>query len=309
MWRSWATNFEFLSELQEVGSLREPVLIAAFVGRDGYNTSAAATLGYLLSVHNGKLVAEFDPEPFYDFTVARPTIRLDGERRMVDWPTNRIYLLSPQESRRDMLVLVGVEPQLKWRTFAETLEGFVASINGVRDLVILRSWPAPLPHTRPVLLRLTADDKALADQLGLLAMPRNYEGPIDFSELLCARHGGPDQAAAGLTVLVPNYLGVVPSPSAIVALTEVIDRLAGCRTPLEWLRAQSEKVRESADEALERSAEMGEVVRQMEEEYSSLTDSLAGTYLKPAKETASLVANEELIEDIERFLKQDGHAH
>src|SRR5205807_2680274 len=134
-------------QLQPLGVLRDPIMLAGFVRKDGYNTTAVASLAHLVNAHDGELVAEIEAEQFFDFTVTRPVVRREDSRTEIGWPPNSIYRLEPSAAARDVLVLMGTEPHLRWRTFAAALSQFLSDA-GVSQLMMLYSWPAPVPHTR-----------------------------------------------------------------------------------------------------------------------------------------------------------------
>ena len=157
-------------------------------------------------------------------------------------------------------------------------------------------------HTRPVVLRLTTDSTALASELQLNAREADYQGPLDFPGLLSAELTNRGLVTAGLTALVPNYLGVVPNPMAMVALTEVLDRLAGTVTDLGEVREAAESLRARADEAIGQSEEMRTAVGEMEASYESVVEELGAQ--RPIAESGLPDASE-LLRDGERFLNPE----
>jgi hypothetical protein len=293
---------ESLRRLEDLEAVRDPVLVASFVRKNGVNTTAAASLAHRIRVHSARPVAEFDAQPFFDFTQSRPQVRMEGERRRIDWPQNRVHLERGAEGGRDAFIIAGIEPHLHWRGFSEALREF-ASSHGVQSALILRSMPATVPHTRPALLRLTTRNEALAGELGLTPLQPSYEGPIDIGEVLLTDLAGAGSASAGVTALVPNYLGVVPNPMAVVELTRVLDRLLHTHTETGDFEEAAANVRAQADEQMEHSPEVRDAVRGMEEQY----ESLAGlTQDAEADAGASeLPSADELLGDVERFLANE----
>ena len=291
---------EWLRALRRVEDLRDPVLLAAFVRKNGVNTTAAAALRHRIRVHSLEAIAEFDPQPFFDFTQSRPQVRVSREGRSIDWPENRVHLERGAEGGRDALVISGVEPHLQWRGFSEALLEF-ASSHGVRWALIVRSFPATVPHTRPVVLRLTTASEPLSDALGLPALRPSYEGPIDIGEVLASAVAGEEGASGGITALVPNYLGVVPNPMAVLEVTRALDRLMGTQTTAGEFEQAAANVRAQADAQMEQSPEVREAVHQMEEQYESLAGSASGD-----AGASDLPSTEELLGDVERFLANEG---
>jgi proteasome assembly chaperone (PAC2) family protein len=218
--------------------LRRPVLIAAFEGWNDAGDAATLAVRYLCETWGARRFASFDPEEFYDFTTTRPQVKLvDGITRTIEWPGNELWAASVPGTGRDVVVLQGVEPQLKWRTFcACVLE--VAEALRVELALTLGALLADVPHTRPVRVTGTAHDAELAARLGL--QRSRYEGPTGIVGTLqdaCARIGIP---SASLWATVPHYVHQVPSPKAALALVERSAALLGARVnPLE-LRAAAD---------------------------------------------------------------------
>ena len=293
---------ELLRRLKPVDGLRDPVLLAAFVRKNGVNSTAATALRHRIHTHHLEAIAEFDPQPFFDFTQSRPQVRVSGAERSIDWPENRVHLEHGAEGGRDALVIAGIEPHLHWRGFSEALLEF-ASSHGVRSALIVRSFPATVPHTRPALLRLTTASEELAEALGLPALRASYEGPIDIGEVLVSALASEGGACGGITALVPNYLGVVPNPMAVLEVTRVLDRLVGAETAPGDFEQAATSVRTQADEQMAQSPEVRDAVREMEEQYESMAamgreDEDGGT--------SDLPSADELLGDVERFLANEG---
>ena len=130
--------------------LRDPVLVCAFNGWNDAGEAASAALGLILGDFGGNEVADIDPEEFFDFTAVRPTIRLvEGRTRVVDWPSNTFHAAHVPAAERDLLLMSGTEPSLRWRSFNEAIIR-VAEEMGVELVVTLGALLADVPHTRPV---------------------------------------------------------------------------------------------------------------------------------------------------------------
>ncbi|MEZ4503300.1 MAG: PAC2 family protein [Dehalococcoidia bacterium] len=287
---------------RELGELRDPIAILTFIRKNGYNSTAAATLNQFELAHHAEVVADIPPDEFYDFTVMPPTVRLVDDERVVDWPQNEVRLLPSSPDRPDILTLAGIEPHLRWPAFAGSIVALLTE-HKVGSLVVLRTWPAPVPHTKPSIIRLTTNDEAVASRLGRTPQITRYEGPVDFGGLvstLFAQSGG---VTAGLGAIVPNYLGVVPNPFAMVALTEALDRIAGTETSMDELRQHADELRERANEEMERSSDLRRAVEQMEDQYDSVVAAAGGGPTPAEGETAELPAPDELLRDIEQFLR------
>jgi hypothetical protein len=273
-------------------------MLAAFVRKNGRGTTAVASLTHLVSAHNGRLIAEIEPDEFFDFTVTSPILEREDDQPVVVWPQNRIYRL--QQSTRDVVVLLGTEPHLRWGSFAAALRHFMTEA-GVRQLLVVYSWPGDSPHTRPILLQLTTEDAELARGLSLPGRALDYVGPVDFGTTLL-RSVNPGIPSGGLSAIVPNYLGVVPNPFAMLALIEAYDRLCDLETDVGDIRDLADQVRAKADEGVAESAELAEAIRQMEKQYDEATGSEPRSTEDVSE--SGLPTPSELVRDVEAFLNQ-----
>ena len=197
------------------------MLIAALRGWNDGGQGASLAGAYLARAWAGARFADIDPEGFFDFQATRPTVSLvDGFTRQIDWPENAFFHAPLPGAGRDCILLLGVEPNLRWRTFAGLVTGLAGEF-GVELVITLGSLLADVPHTRPSPITGSATDPELIDRLGLTAS--RYEGPTGMVGVLhdsCSRAG---IASASLWAAVPHYVSLTPSPRAAKAL---VDRLA-----------------------------------------------------------------------------------
>ena len=190
--------------------LRDPVLVCAFNGWNDAGEAASAALGLILGDFGGNEVADIDPEEFFDFTAVRPTIRLvEGRTRVIEWPSNTFHAAHVPAAERDLLLMSGTEPSLRWRAFNEAII-HVAEEMGVELVVTLGALLADVPHTRPVGVTGFASDESLIGHLGF--QRSSYEGPTGVVGALhhaCQQHGMP---SASLWASVPHYVAAAPEP-------------------------------------------------------------------------------------------------
>src|SRR6478736_1083515 len=202
-------------------ALERPVLIAAFRGWNDGGQGASLAAGYLAKRWDARRFAEIDPEGFYDFQATRPHVKLEeGFTRRIDWPETVFYHARPDGMDRDAVLLLGVEPNLRWRTFSGLIVDFAREL-GVELVVTLGALLADVPHTRPAPVTGSATDPDLIEQLGLQAS--RYEGPTGIVGVVhdsCKRAG---IASASLWAAVPHYIAQSPNPKAALAL---LSRLA-----------------------------------------------------------------------------------
>ena len=199
-------------------NLRRPVLVAAFEGWNDAADSASTAARYLRDRWSARPFATIDPEDFYDFTSTRPQVRLhQGITRQIVWPANEFSSAPLPGTKHDVVVLLGHEPQLKWRTFSEQVVG-VARDLGVELVVILGALLADVAHSRPVRVTGTAADAELVRRLGLGRS--TYEGPTGIVGILHDAFAQASLPSASLWAAVPHYVASTASPKAALALVE-----------------------------------------------------------------------------------------
>src|SRR5256714_11199394 len=195
--------------------LRRPVLIAAFRGWNDGGQGATLGAGYLARQWGAEAFAEIDPENFYDFQAVRPNVSLEkGLTRKLEWPSNTFLHAPIPDLDRDAVVMMGVEPNLRWKTYSQLVLDLAQEL-GVEMVVTLGSLLADVPHTRPAPVSAAASDPALVEELGV--EPSRYEGPTGILGVLldsCRRAGIP---SVSLWAAVPHYLPLPPSPPPALA--------------------------------------------------------------------------------------------
>src|SRR5918997_438393 len=205
--------------------LRRPVLITAFRGWNDGGQGASLAAGFLARTWGAARFADIDPENFFDFQATRPHVSLvDGVTRQIDWPDNAFYHAAIPGTDRDALLMLGVEPNVRWRTFSELVTGLAVDL-GVELVVTLGSLLADVPHTRPAPVTGSATDPELVERLGLEAS--RYEGPTGIVGVLhdaCKSAGVP---SVSFWAAVPHYVSLTPSPRAALALCERLAELLG----------------------------------------------------------------------------------
>src|SRR5919197_3379962 len=172
--------------------LRNAVLITAFRGWNDGGQGASLAGGYLAKTWTAQRFAEIEPEGFFDFQVTRPHVSLvEGVTRRIDWPETTFYHCRPDGLDRDIVLLLGIEPNVRWRTFSELVVGLARDV-GVELFVTLGALLADVPHTRPSPVTGSATDPELIQALGLSAS--RYEGPTGIVGVLhdaCRNAGVP----------------------------------------------------------------------------------------------------------------------
>src|SRR6476469_4251955 len=155
--------------------LRAPALICAFKGWNDAGESATSALTFVAGSLSAEPFAVIDPEDFVDFQSTRPMVRLvDGVSRMIEWPEFEIHAARVPRAPRDLILLSGPEPAMRWRTFSKIVIDLAEAL-GTQLVVTLGALLADVPHSRPVPITGLASDDALVHRLGL--QQSGYEGP------------------------------------------------------------------------------------------------------------------------------------
>jgi predicted ATP-grasp superfamily ATP-dependent carboligase len=275
--------------------LRRPLLVVAFEGWNDAGDASSLALGYLAKAWGAERFATIDAEEFYDFTVTRPQVRLDGDGpRRIEWPDIELLSAHVPGSRHDLVLIRGVEPQLRWRTFAGAVVEVARTVKA-ELAVILGALLADVPHTRPVQVSGTTDDHDLAERLGLAAP--SYEGPTGIVGVLHEALRSAGIPTASFWAAVPHYVHQLPSPKAALALVERSAALLGAPVDSLELRAAAQDYERQVSERIADDEDAAAYVAQLEE--SSDTD-----WTEPeAGETLRLGNIDELAAEVERFLR------
>ncbi|MCH2657923.1 MAG: PAC2 family protein [Dehalococcoidia bacterium] len=293
----------FTEVFQKIESLRDPIMLASFVRRNGFNTTAVTSLSRFAKFHDAQVIATLAPEDFYDFSVTPPVVSSEDGKRLIEWPKNEIFLIRSDRLSRDILVMTGVEPHLKWPTFSNAVHNFIKQ-QSIQDLLVVRTWPGAVPHTRPVLIRLTTKYKELARALDLPDIDNDYSGPVDIGGVLSSLQINSGGHTGGLTAVVPNYLGVVPNPLVVLALVEIFDRVAGTETNLSEFESAANDLKLRADQEMSSSEEFRRALEEMESSYEEVINNFTGRNTANPNE-GELPSSDDILRDVEKFLRSN----
>jgi proteasome assembly chaperone (PAC2) family protein len=250
-------------ELDGIGKLSSPALIAAFEGWNDAGEAASGAIEHLSTAWDATAISEIDPEDFYDFQVTRPVMEVtEGRTEKLVWPTTRLTLAKAEGVSRDLILVHGIEPNMRWRGFnAELVRRF--SDLGVELVILLGALLADSPHTRPVQVSAAASDPKLAAELHV--EPVDYKGPTGIVGVLqhaCSAAGIP---AVSLWAAVPHYVAQPPSPKATLALLRGVEDILDISVPLADLPDEARAWERGVDELAEQDSEVAEYVRTLEE--------------------------------------------
>jgi proteasome assembly chaperone (PAC2) family protein len=248
------------------------VLVAAFRGWNDGAQGASLAAGFLAQQFGARRFGDIDPEEFYDFQATRPLVALEeGMTRRVDWPENAFYHAELPAASRDIVLLLGIEPNLRWRTFCATIAGLAGEL-GVELVVTLGALLADVPHTRPAPVTGSASDPDLVRELGLTFS--RYEGPTGIVGVLHDACGAAGLPSASLWAAVPHYASLASSPRAALALCSRLGVLLDTSFDLEELERAAEAYERQVSEAVAQDEETQQYVLELERRRDAIGDEL-----------------------------------
>ncbi|MGY2074267.1 PAC2 family protein [Blastococcus sp. SYSU DS0828] len=278
------------SDADDLPQLTDPVVVVAFEGWNDAGDAATGAVEHLELIWDAKPLAALDPEDYYDFQVNRPTVSLiDGVSRRIEWPTTRISVARPEGLDRDVVLIRGIEPNMRWRSFCEELLEILDELDA-SIVVALGALLADTPHTRPTPVTGSAYDQESARAYGLETS--RYEGPTGILGVFqdaCVQAGLP---AISFWAAVPHYVSQPPSPRATVALLQRVEEVLEITVPLGALPQQAEDWVKTVDEMASEDAEVVEYVRSLEERATEVDLSQAN--------------GDQIAREFERYLRRRG---
>ncbi|MEN3266617.1 PAC2 family protein [Pseudonocardia sp.] len=276
----------------ELPRLVDPVMIAAFEGWNDAGEAASTALEHLELSWDAEPLVSIDPEEYYDFQVTRPHVRhAEGVTRKIEWQTTRLSVATLPGTDRHVVLVNGIEPNLRWRAFCTELLGYVEKL-GVTKVITLGALLTDTPHTRPTPVSGISYDTSSAGELQV--EPSSYQGPtgiVGVFQNACVEAGIP---AVSFWAAVPHYVSQARVPKAAVALLHRVEELLDVEVPLGGLPEQAEEWERTVSEMAEADDEVREYVRQLEEQAEADADVL------PEADGDAIAA------DFERYLRRRG---
>jgi len=282
-------------EIHQIPLLRNPVMIMAFSGWNDAAEAASGAVEHLLSGWGDRndevvpeLIADVESEEFYDFQVNRPVVSIDeSEIRSITWPTTQVFGLSIPTMPRDLVVVTGVEPSMRWKSFTSELLDLADDLE-VSLIVTLGSLLAVTPHTRPITVTGTGAHPSIATRLGVSVS--KYEGPTGILGVIqdgCMRRG---IDAISLWAAVPHYASNAPSPKATLALINTLEDFLDISIPLSDLEENADAWEKEVNDLAAEDTEVAEYVKALEE----------------SKDAAELpdVSGDSIAKEFERYLRR-----
>ena len=277
-------------DADEIGDLRSPVMVIALTGLFDIAGAASTALDRFAPAEVSVTVGEIDPDPFYDFTQERPLVEIDdGEVRVIRWPENRFDVVRGLGGR-DLVVLVGAEPHLYWRTYSACV-GEVVTALGCEAVVSVGSSAEAVPHTRVPLVTGSTTDGELARRLGI-GQP-TYQGVTGVAGVLLADLADAGVPAVSLRVGVPHYLMNAEHPQAVAALQAHLAHVLNVPVPEDdgTLAADIARWRILHDEVVAGDSQLQMYVRMLEAEHDRRAE-------------ASIPSADDLGAEFEQYLRE-----
>jgi proteasome assembly chaperone (PAC2) family protein len=275
--------------------LRSPALVCAFKGWNDAGDAASAALTFVGSSLDATRFARIDAEEFFDFQQTRPRIELvDGHTRELEWPAVELWEARVPRAPRDLILLSGPEPSMRWRTFSQVIVE-VAEALGVSLVVTLGALLADVPHSRPVSISGMATDEALAERVSL--EPSSYEGPTGITGVVHAACAEAHLPSASLWAAVPHYVAAAPNPKAALALVRKLEGLVGVTVDASELESAAADYERQVSLAVQSDPDVQAFVERLER--------AAEEEAEPV-DPSQLPSGDVIAREFQRFLRQRG---
>jgi proteasome assembly chaperone (PAC2) family protein len=269
-------------------------LICAFKGWNDAADSASSALTFVSGALGARRFATIDPEEFYDFQSTRPRVKLvDNHARAIEWPVVELYEARVPRAPRDLVLMSGTEPSMRWRSFTKVVIDLAEAL-GTQLVVTMGALLADVPHTRPVSVTGLASDPGLVARLGLTRS--SYEGPTGIVGVLqaaCQEAGVP---AASLWAAVPHYIAAAPNPKAALALVRKLEGLVGVAVDATDLEDAAADYDRQVNAAVQSDPDVQAFVEQLEQAAGAEASDSAGP----------LPSGDTIARELQRFLRQRG---
>jgi len=269
--------------------------VCAFKGWNDAADAASTAVAFVGTALDGERFATIDPEDFVDFQASRPRTRIsEGRSREIIWPEFELYEARVPRAPRDIILLAGPEPAMRWRSFSQLVVDLVEAL-GVQLVVTLGALLADVPHSRPVSITGLASDDALAERLGLSSA--TYEGPTGIVGVLHAACVDAGLPAASLWAAVPHYIAATPNPKAALALVRKLEGLVGVSVDASELEESAADYERQVNLAVQSDSDVQAFVERLEQAADD-----DGLNIDPAQ----VPSGDTIAREFQRFLRQRG---
>jgi len=264
-----ASKFIQWNNKELLEDLDNPVVITAFEGWNDAGEAATSAVKYFLDRFNAIKIGTIESEEFFDFTISRPVIEIPDEQREIIWPATDIYVAKMSDFKHDLIIIVGHEPQLRWRTFTDQIIE-IASISNSHMVITVGSLLTDIPHSRPVKVFGSSDDSDLAQRLNL--PPSTYEGPTGIVGVVNSVLREKGMSSMSLWAGVPSYVSGANSPKAALALVERLAEVLQIGIACTDLEIASAAYERQINELVAEDMDTAEYVNQLEEDFDNKSE-------------------------------------
>ena len=288
-------------EITNTPPLRQPLLIAAFAGWNDAGEAASAAVRFMHRRWRAEPIANIDAENFYDFTQARPKVRLERGTRVIDWPANVISAKRLDHLDRDVILLAGVEPHLSWHAYVNAVFEVCRTFN-VSGILTLGALLAEVSHARQVQVNGSASDNDLARTLNVDPNARStYEGPTGIVGVINQMARAENIPTASLWASMPFYVQRTPNPKGTLAILERLNHSFGFDLTLHDLEVFAARFEAQVVSDIESNPEVAGYARRMAEQAEEEAEDEIEIELAPDDE---LPDAGEMVDELERFLRE-----
>ena len=264
-----ASKFIQWNNKELLEDLDDPVVIAAFEGWNDAGEAATSAVKYFLDRFNAIKIGTIESEEFFDFTISRPVIEIPDKQREIIWPATEIHVAKMSDSKHDLVIIVGHEPQLRWRTFTDQIIE-IASISKSHMVTTVGSLLTDIPHSRPVKVFGSSDDSDSAQRLNL--PPSTYEGPTGIVGVVNSVLREKGMPTMSLWAGVPSYVSGANSPKAALALVERLAEVLQIGIVCTDLEIASAAYERQINELVAEDMDTAEYVNQLEEDFDNKSE-------------------------------------
>jgi proteasome assembly chaperone (PAC2) family protein len=275
--------------------LRAPALVCAFSGWNDAGDAASAALTFIGESLGAERFARIDPEEFYDFQSTRPHISFtEDRRREITWPGIEIFAARVPRAPRDLILVQGPEPSMRWRTFCQHIVDLAEAL-GTQLVVTIGALLADVPHTQPVAITGLASDESLMTKLGI--QETTYEGATGIVGVLHTAFTEAGLPSASLWASVPHYVAAAPNPKAALALVRKVEGLVAVSVDATDLENATGEYERQVGLAVQSDPDVQAFVERLEQAAEQDTRPLG---------PGDLPSGDALASEFQRFLRQQG---
>lgn len=279
-----------MTEFDGLPVLRSPVLVASFEGWNDAADAATAAVDHLRTTWDAHPIDELDPETYYDFQVTRPTVSMsDSGPGEIEWPTSRFYRCDVPDADRDIVLLRGIEPNMRWKSFCDEILDVCHRLE-VDQVVLLGALLADVPFSQPLPITGSATDSALLSRLALA--PTKYEGPTGVVGVLHEAAARAEIDVVSFWAHVPHYASQPPCPKATLGLLHRVEEVLDLPVPTGDLEAETADWEEQVRELIEADSEIADYVRSLEQ--------------RDGESGLEALSGDEIAKEFEKYLRRRG---